>query len=349
MQTAMAKHITEALAAGTERVNPDDSGEILRIAGEVLQIEAEGILHLLDRVDESFARAVQWIFAARGRVIVTGIGKSGIVGRKIVATLNSTGTPALFIHPVEAMHGDLGMVRSGDVAMALSNSGETDELNVILPSLRGIGARIIAFTGNLSSTLAQYCDLAIYTGVEREACPLGLAPTASTTALLAMGDALAVALIRLRNFQACDFRRYHPGGHLGQRLQVPLQEVMLLGEAIPRVSPDTLVPAALVEMSVKGLGATLVVGKDSEILGIFTDGDLRRALNTNPDVTSRPVGEVMTQRPRTVSMDGSVAEALEIMEHHQITVLPVVDGSRKLQGILHLHDLLGKGKIRFTR
>ena len=349
MQKAKVEDMPAAHVSGTDRVDPGDSAEILSIAREVLQIEAEGILHLQDRLDESFARAVQWVFAARGRVIVTGIGKSGIVGRKIVATLNSTGTPALFIHPVEAMHGDLGMVRSGDVALALSNSGETDELNVILPSLRGIGARIIAFTGNLSSTLAECCDLAIYTGVEKEACPLGLAPTASTTAQLAMGDALAVALIRVRNFQASDFHRYHPGGHLGQRLQVPLHEVMLIGEAIPRVNPDTLVPAALMEMSVKAMGATLVVGKDGEMLGIFTDGDLRRALNANPDLTLKPVGEVMTSRPRTVSIDGSVAEALEIMEHHQITVLPVVDGSRKLRGILHLHDLLGKGKIRFTR
>lgn len=348
LQKAARNDFTATAQTDASSVSPDDSGEILRIAREVLQIEAEGILHLLDRVDDSLVRAVQWIFSARGRVIVTGIGKSGIVGRKIVATLSSTGTPALFIHPVEAMHGDLGMVRRGDVALALSNSGETDELNVILPSLRSIGARIIAFTGNLSSTLARYCDLAIYAGVEKEACPLGLAPTASTTALLAMGDALAVALIRLRNFQASDFHRYHPGGRLGQRLQEPLCEVMLQGEAIPRVDADTAVPAALLEMSGKGLGATLIVANDGEILGIFTDGDLRRALNACHDLTQKQIKEVMTPKPRTVAIDRSVAEALEIMEHHQITVLPVVDGNRRLCGILHLHDLLGKGKIRFT-
>jgi arabinose-5-phosphate isomerase len=348
LQKTARDDFTSTVQTDAPGVNPDDSGEILRIAREVLRIEAEGILHLLDLVDDSLARAVQWIFNARGRVIVTGIGKSGIVGRKIVATLSSTGTPALFIHPVEAMHGDLGMVRRGDIALALSNSGETDELNLILPSLRSIGARIIAFTGNLSSTLARYCDLAIYAGVEKEACPLGLAPTASTTALLAMGDALAVALIRLRNFKASDFHRYHPGGHLGQRLQEPLCEVMLRGEAIPRVEADTAVPAALLEMSGKGLGATLVVAQDGEILGIFTDGDLRRALNASPDLTQKRIKEVMTPRPRTVAVDRSVAEALEIMEHHQITVLPVVDGNRRLCGILHLHDLLGKGKIRFT-
>lgn len=327
----------------------DRCREILEIAREVLRIEAEGILHLLEQVSEDFATAVQWIFAARGRVIVTGIGKSGIVGRKIVATLSSTGTPALFIHPVEAMHGDLGMVRSEDIVLALSNSGETDELNIIVPRLKSIGTRIIGFTGNLTSTLAQYSDLAIYTGVPREACPLGLAPTASTTAQLAMGDALAVALIKLRNFQVQDFQRYHPGGHLGERLQVPLFEVMRQGEDIPTVMREAPVPEALVEMSQKELGATLIVGPQQELLGIFTDGDLRRALNQFPDLAQRCIYEVMTPRPRSIRADRSVAEALEMMEQYLITVLPVVDAADRLQGILHLHDLLGKGKIRFTR
>ena len=323
--------------------------EILEIAREVLRIEAEGLLHLVDNISESFATAVQWIYQARGRVIVTGIGKSGIVGRKIVATLSSTGTPALFIHPVEAMHGDLGMVRGEDIVVALSNSGETDELNIILPSLKGIGTRVIAFTGSLSSTLAQYSDLAIYTGVPREACPLGLAPTASSTALLAMGDALAVALIKLRNFQLRDFQRYHPGGHLGERLQVPLYEVMRQGGDIPRVREDVLVSEALVEMSQKELGATLIVGAEEELLGIFTDGDLRRALNQFPELGCRLIHEVMTPQPRSICADRSVADALEMMEQHLIMVLPVVDAADHLQGILHLHDLLGKGKIRFTR
>jgi arabinose-5-phosphate isomerase len=314
-----------------------------------LQIEAEGIHHLLENLDESFVKAVRWVYEACGRVIVTGIGKSGLVGRKIVATLSSTGTPSIFIHPVEAMHGDLGMVRGEDIVLALSNSGETDELNLILPSLRNIGTRIIAFTGRLSSTLARYSDLAIYTGVEREACPLGLAPTASTTAMLVMGDALAVALIRLRNFQARDFHRYHPAGHLGERLQVPIREVMSQGAAVPVVRDDVPVPAALAEMSNKGMGATLVVGPSRELLGIFTDGDVRRALNQFPDLARMRILDVMTPRPRTIGADQSVAEALEMMEQHLITVLPVVDGQCRLQGILHLHDLLGKGKIRFTR
>lgn len=328
-------------------VNGDS--DLVEIAREVLRIEAEGILHLLDRVDGAFAAAVRWIYASTGRVIVTGIGKSGIVGRKIVATLSSTGTPSFFLHPVEGMHGDLGMVRSEDVVLALSNSGETDELNVLIPSLRRIGTRIIAFTGRVPSTLSQHSDLTIYTGVPKEACPLGLAPTASTTAMLAMGDALAVALIKVRDFKAGDFRRYHPGGHLGERLQVPLREVMIQGGAIPVVRPETPVPEALQEMSRKGMGATLVLGDSGEVIGIYTDGDLRRSLNKYPDLALRRIDEVMTRNPRSIDEDHSVAEALEMMERHLITVLPVLNGSGQLSGILHLHDLLGKGRIRFTR
>lgn len=327
---------------------PDGVAEILRIAEEVLRIESEGINHLLTHLEESFAVAVRWIYRGKGRVIVTGIGKSGIVGRKIVATLSSTGTPALFIHPVEAMHGDLGMVRGEDIVLALSNSGETDELNVIMPSLRNLGTRVIAFTGNLSSTLAQHSDLAIYTGVPREACPFGLAPTASTTAQLAMGDALAVALIKLRDFQACDFHRYHPAGHLGERLAIPLEQVMRTGEAIPVVPGHVTVREALREMSGKGLGATLITGDDGGLLGIFTDGDLRRACHKHPNLHHMPLVDVMTARPRCIEVQHSVADALELMERHLITVLPVVDEQMHLTGILHLHDLLGKGKIKFT-
>ncbi len=326
-----------------------DRSDLMEIAREVLRIEAEGILHLLERVDESFATAAQWIYESPGRVIVTGIGKSGIVGRKIVATLSSTGTPSFFLHPVEGMHGDLGMVRSEDIVLALSNSGETDELNVLIPSLRRIGTRIIAFTGGIPSTLSKHSDLAIYTGVPREACPLGLAPTTSTTAMLAMGDALAVALIRMRDFQAGDFRRFHPGGHLGERLQVPLREVMSQGEAIPIVGPDVPVPEALQEMSRKGVGATLILGDSGEVIGIYTDGDLRRSLNKYPDLSQRRIHEVMTRNPRTIPSDHSVAEALDMMERHLITVLPVLNAQGRLAGILHLHDLLGKGKIRFIR
>jgi arabinose-5-phosphate isomerase len=294
------------------------------------------------------AMAVEWIFKTPGRVIVTGIGKSGVVGRKIVATLSSTGTPALFLHPVEAMHGDLGMVRSEDIVLALSNSGETDELNIILPSLRNMGTRIVAFTGNLRSTLARFSDLAIYTGVPREACPLGLAPTASTTAMLAMGDALAVALIKKHNFQTQDFCRYHPGGHLGERLKVVVKDIMRRGDAIPIVREDTPIPEALEEMNRKGLGSTLIMREKGELAGIFTDGDLRRAFKTFPNLHQERIRRVMTLNPRCITADRSVAEALQVMEQYLITVLPVVDENHQLQGILHLHDLLGKGKIRFT-
>lgn len=326
-----------------------DPDEMLQIARDVLKTEAEGILHLLEHLDESFSTAVEWIYQARGRIIVAGIGKSGIVGRKIVATLSSTGTPALFMHPVEAMHGDLGMVRKEDLVLALSNSGETEELNIIFPSLRNIGTRTIALTGNLNSTLARFCDLAICTGVQREACPFGLAPTASTTAMLAMGDALAVALIRMRNFQVQDFRRYHPGGHIGERLNVAIRELMRCGEQIPMVDEQTTVHLALEEMNRKGMGATLVMGQNARLSGIFTDGDLRRAAKQFDDLSGKRMHQVMTPNPRTIAIDRSVAEALEIMEQHLITVLPVVDECGVLKGILHLHDLLGKGKIRFTR
>ncbi len=322
--------------------------EIFKTARDVLKTEAEGILHLMERMDDSICVAVQWILDTSGRVIVTGIGKSGIVGRKIVATLSSTGTPSFFLHPAEAMHGDLGMVRSDDIVLALSNSGETDELNMILPSLKRTGTRIIAFTGNPASTLARHCDLAIYTGVQREACPFGLAPTASSTAQLAMGDALAVALIKMRNFQPQDFRRFHPGGHLGERLRVPLFEVMKQGDAIPKVEENTLIPEALKEMSRKGVGATLVVNSQGQLTGIYTDGDLRRTLNQEAGWSSKFIVEVMTANPMCIVSEKSVADALEMMEQNLITVLPVVSACGELEGILHLHDLLGKGRIKFT-
>ncbi len=322
--------------------------DLVRIAKEVLHIEAQGLLTLMEHVDETFAQAVEWIYKSSGRVIVTGVGKSGIVGRKIVATLSSTGTPALFLHPVEAMHGDLGMVRSEDIVLALSNSGETDEINFILPSLRAIGTKIVAFTGNLQSTLARHSDLAIFTGVPREACPFGLAPTASSTAMLAMGDALAVALIKKRDFTVVDFRRYHPGGQLGQRLQSHVMEVMRRGEAIPMVSPDCSLVDAVRVMSQKGLGATLVVSSDQKLMGIITDGDLRRALERYASVTDLRVDQVMTANPKAVEPDRKVGEAIEIMEKHLVTVLPVIDAAHRIVGILHLHDLLGKGQVRFS-
>jgi arabinose-5-phosphate isomerase len=322
---------------------------LLDLAREVLTIEAEGIAALIPKLDASFTRAVDLIFRARGRVIVTGVGKSGLVARKLVATFNSTGTPALFLHPVEAMHGDLGMVSGDDVVLALSNSGETDELTILLPSLKRLQAPVIAFTGRLQSTLGRQSQVAIDTGVPREACPMGLAPTASTTAMLAMGDALAVALLTRRGFKASDFRRFHPGGALGARLAVAIAEVMLAGDLVPLVRADQGLPEVIAVMDEKRLGAALVVDRHQTLKGIITDGDLRRALKKWGSLLEKKVREVMTPQPRTVGPGALASQALELMEHHAITVLPVVDEVQKVLGIVHLHDLLGRGEFKFTR
>lgn len=322
--------------------------KILKEAREVLRIEAEGILNLVDRLGADFVEAVQWIYKARGRVIVTGIGKSGIVGHKIAATLNSTGTKAFFLHPVEALHGDLGMVSPKDIVLALSNSGETAELNVILPMLKNMGTRIIGLTGNTSSTFTRNCDLVLYAGVEREACPLGLAPTASTAAMLALGDALAVVLISKRKFQAEDFHRCHPSGALGERLRVPIQRIMRTGSDIPMVKDGTSVGEALREMDAKAMGATLVMADSAGLVGIITDGDLRRGLGRHPGLLDESVETIMSRNPKTIEVNRSVASALELMERHAITVLAVTTCRGELLGILHLHDLLGKGHIQFT-
>ena len=322
--------------------------QLLRLAKEVLTIEAEGIASLIPKLNENFARAVQLIYRAKGRLIVTGIGKSGIVGRKIVATLNSTGTPALFLHPVEAMHGDLGMISPEDVVLALSNSGETNELTILLPSIKRLGVPLIAFTGRPDSTLARQSDIVIDVGVPREACPLGLAPTASTTAALAMGDALAVALLTQRRFKASDFRRFHPGGSLGARLSIAVQEIMLTGDRIPLVKPEQDWAAALDEMDAKGFGATLVINGQGELVGIITDGDLRRALKKHRNLWDKKVAEIMTPSPFTITPHALASQALELMEQKAITVLPVVDDRQQVLGIIHLHDLLGRGEFRFT-
>jgi arabinose-5-phosphate isomerase len=317
-------------------------------AKEVLKIEAEGILKLIDRMDHHFEEMVDLIYQATGRLIISGIGKSGIVGRKIVATLNSTGTRSLFLHPVEAMHGDLGMVSQDDVFLALSNSGETDELNLLVPSIRKIGCRVIAFTGNLRSTLAEHSDIVIDVSVEREACPLGLAPTASTTALLAMGDALAVVLINRKHFNTSDFRRIHPGGNLGQRLASRVQDIMLKETQVPIVFAGDSMDAAVKEIDRLEIGATLVAYPDMTLAGIITDGDIRRLIAGRLPVYGVPVDEVMTSQPRVLFLDSLACDALNIMEKHQITVLPVLNSQQKIQGILHLHDILGKGEFRFN-
>ncbi len=320
---------------------------LLDLAREVLTIEAEGIAALIPKLDASFVNAVDLIYRAKGRVIITGVGKSGIVGRKLVATLNSTGTPALFLHPVEAMHGDLGMVSKEDVVLALSNSGETKELTILLPSLERLGTPVISFTGRLTSTLARHSRVVIDTGVPREACPLGLAPTASTTAMLAMGDALAVVLLTKRGFKASDFRLFHPGGSLGERLTLAISEVMLSGDQIPFTFSDQTLAEAVREIDAKKLGATLVVDRRRVLKGIITDGDLRRALKKWGNIQDKKAKDLMTPKPRSIGPGSLASQVLELMEHKAITVLPVVDENRIVLGIVHLHDLLGRGEFKF--
>ena len=321
---------------------------IIKQAAEVLKIEAEGILKLIDRIDNNFVEMVNLIYNSRGRLIVGGIGKSGIVGRKIAATLNSTGTRSLFLHPVEAMHGDLGMVCSDDIFLALSYSGETDELNILMPSIRKIGCPVIAFTGNKASTLARHSDIVIDVRVDREACPLGLVPTASTTALLAMGDALAVVLINKKQFNTSDFKKIHPGGTLGQRLSSEVKDIMLTGKYLPIVLEGTLMKETINEIDRLGLGVTIIVKTDNTLAGMITDGDIRRTVAKKNTIFELTVEDVMTKDPQTVRPDSPTYDALNIMEQYQITVLPITNSSRKVLGILHLHDILGKGAFKFN-
>ncbi len=321
---------------------------IIKQATEVLKIEAQGILELVDRIDKSFTEMVELIYNSKGRLIVGGIGKSGIVGRKIVATLNSTGTRSIFLHPVEAMHGDLGMVSREDIFLALSNSGETDELNILIPSIRNVGCTVIAFTGNTDSTLAKNSDIIIDVGVDKEACPLGLAPTASTTALLAMGDALAVVLINKKHFQTSDFKKIHPGGAIGQRLSGKVSDIMLAGDLIPLVGKGASMEEAVKIVDRFKLGAALILSANETLAGIITDGDIRRFVACQTTIANSTVEDAMTINPQTTSPDTPAYDALNIMEKYQITVLPVKDNSGKIRGILHLHDILGKGEFKFN-
>lgn len=326
----------------------NDSGAIIQKAIEVLKIEADGILNLVDRIDDNFSEMIGQICSCSGRLILSGIGKAGIVGRKIVATLNSTGTRSLFLHPVEAMHGDLGQVSRDDIFIALSNSGETDELCILLPSIRRIGCKIIAFTGSTNSTLAAQSDIVIDVGVEFEACPLGLAPTASTTAMLAMGDALAVVLLEKKNFNSNDFSMIHPGGTLGQRLASKVKDLMITGPSLPRVSEGTSIQEAVKEIDRGRLGTTLVTNPQNKLNGIITDGDIRRLVASGRSFLKFSVEDVMTKNPQTITESSPTYDALNIMEKHQITVLPVVNTREEVQGILHLHDILGKGEFKFN-
>jgi arabinose-5-phosphate isomerase len=311
----------------------------------VLEVEAAAILGLVPKLDSSFDRACQLCLDCRGRVIVTGMGKSGHVASKVAATLASTGTPAFFVHPGEASHGDLGMITATDLLIAISHSGETAEIVTILPLLKRLGIPLITLTGNLRSTLAEAATVALDAGVREEACPLNLAPTASTTAALALGDALAVALLESRGFTREDFALAHPGGTLGRRLLLRVDDIMHAGTGIPAVAPDATLSEGLVEMSRKGLGMTAVVDAAGRLLGIFTDGDLRRMLDRGLDVRKTTMRDVMTAQCRTVAPGTLAAEAVRLMEQHKINALLVADESRRVQGALNIHDLLRAGVV----
>ena len=321
---------------------------MLKHAQEVLRMEAEAILELVPRVDANFAAAISLILDCPGRTVITGMGKSGIIGRKMAATFASTGTPSFYLHPAEGIHGDLGMVTASDVVIALSNSGETGEILNILPSLRRIGAKIIAMVGNANSTLAKNADVVLDVGVEKEACPLGLAPTSSTTAALAYGDAIALALLQKRNFTASQFAVFHPGGSLGRKLLLTVGNIMHKGNENPLVSADTTVQEALFVITDKGLGAVSVVDAEGKMLGVLTDGDIRRGLSKGVDFLQRSVADLMTKAPKYITADKLAAQALHLMESNQpkpITVLPVVDENMVVIGLLHMTDLVRQGVV----
>jgi arabinose-5-phosphate isomerase len=315
------------------------SAKALDLARQVLQIEADAVLALAERIDGEFLQALVLILNCRGRVIVSGMGKSGHVARKIASTLASTGTPAYFVHPAEASHGDLGMITRDDVLIALSNSGEGSELLTIVPIIKRQGAKLISMTGNPQSSLAIESDVHLDAAVAQEECPLNLAPTASTTAALALGDALAVALLDSRGFGPADFARSHPGGSLGRRLLTHVRDVMRVGAALPTVLPTTRLPDAILEISRGGIGMTAVLGADRRVIGVVTDGDLRRAFARNLDLRTLAVSDIMGWKPRTIGPDRLAVEAVEMMEQHKINQLPVVDDAGLLIGALNMHDL----------
>jgi arabinose-5-phosphate isomerase len=318
---------------------------VLALGRAVIETEAAAVAALGVRIGAGFARAVRHMLDCEGRIVVIGMGKSGHIGGKIAATLASTGTPAFFVHPGEASHGDMGMITAKDVVLALSNSGETAELLVLLPQIKRLGVPLIALTGNPASTLGRAANVIIDVSVAQEACPLGLAPTSSTTAALAMGDALAVALLDARGFSSEDFAHAHPGGSLGRRLLLRISDIMHTGDTMPRVMENTLLRDALVVMTQKGLGMTAVVDENHHVLGVFTDGDLRRALDGGIDVHSVRMEEVMTRNGKIARADQLAAEALALMQKHKINALLIVDEQQTLQGVLNMHDLLRAGVV----
>jgi arabinose-5-phosphate isomerase len=325
----------------------DETVPALEIARRVLQTEIEGIMAVLERLDRTFELCVDLLYSLRGRIIITGVGKSGLIARKIAATLTSTGSPAIFVHPVEGLHGDLGIVNRDDALIALSNSGETPEITSLVATIKKRGPLVIALTGVVSSTLARMANHVLDCRVPREACPLNMAPTASTTAVLALGDALAVALMIKRGFRKEDFLRHHPAGSLGERLNLKVMDIMLRRSAAPEVDQHASLQEVLYSINKQNLGFALVT-EGTRLLGIITDGDLRRALSDSCGIYDSVAGELMTPNPLTIDENRTAAEALEIMERKLITALVVLDQDGNLTGIIHLHDLLGKGEVRFS-
>ena len=317
-----------------------DAGRALELARATLDIEARALDALKERQGDGFVAALAAMLACRGRVVVMGMGKSGHVGRKVAATLASTGTPALFVHPGEASHGDLGMVTPGDVVLAISNSGESDELAAIVPAIKRLGVTFIAMTGRVDSSLGRHADIVISSAVDQEACPLNLAPTASTTAQMALGDALAVALLDARGFRAEDFARSHPGGSLGRKLLMHVADLMRSDDAVPRVDGETVMAEMLREMTKKGFGFTAVTTGDGTVAGIFTDGDLRRLIETGADLRALRAKEVMSKAPKTIRADALAVEAADLMEQHRVTGLLVVDAGERLVGAINSNDLM---------
>ncbi len=319
--------------------------QLLDLARDVLDTEAQAILTLKSRLDGAFITACDKLYDCRGRIVVTGMGKSGHIGGKIAATLASTGSPAFFVHPGEASHGDLGMITADDVVIAISNSGATDEILSIVPIIRRLDVPLIAMTGNPASPLAAACDIHLDISVEKEACPLNLAPTSSTTVTLALGDALAVSLLKIRGFTAEDFARSHPGGKLGRRLLLSVRDVMHAGDDVPRVAPGTPLTAALMEMTAKSLGCTTITDSSGQLIGIYTDGDLRRTLDRQIDIHQLNIDSEMTSPCRTITADALAVDALNLMEKHKISALPVIDADNRVIGALNMLDLLRAGVV----
>lgn len=320
--------------------------DILNLAKRVLEIEASAIAELIPHLGKNFTKAVNLLYACKGRIVVTGMGKSGLIGKKIAATFASTGTPALFLHPAEGTHGDLGMIARGDVVVAISNSGETLEILNLLPTIKRLGIQLITMIGKKDSTLGKKSDVVLNVSVKEEACPFNLVPTASTTAALAMGDALVIALLDKRGFKKEDFALFHPGGSLGRKLLLKVADVMHTGTDIPAVNEDTLLKDALFEITSKKLGMTTVSDKDRGLLGVITDGDLRRLLEKwGINIFDKRAGEVMTRKPKVMNKDALAASAVQLMEKHSITALVIIDEKERIEGIVHLHDLLKMGVV----